>query len=174
MSAHREARDLLGRALRVAPDDLPAVDRARLMVRLAREDAATDANREAARWFAEAERALSSAGAAREAAALAPEHVAVRHLLGDGLDARSARLLSAMAIVDHGPDDEEARRIRGRLLAGLAAATMLDRRLDDAIRYGTEARDLAAGVGDDATERNAATSVGAAMVFAGRVDEGSG
>jgi DNA-binding CsgD family transcriptional regulator/tetratricopeptide (TPR) repeat protein len=170
--AHREARDLLERAVRNAPASMPATERAALIVRLAREAAAIDANADADRWFAEAEAAYEAAGAPREAAALAPERVAVRHLLGDDLDARSARLLAAVAVVAAGPDDAQARRLRGRLLAGLAAATMLDRRLDQAVMYGTTARELAIAAGDEATERNAATSTGAALVFTGRLDDG--
>ena len=62
--------------------------------------------------------------------------------------------------------------MRARLLSGLAAAYMLDRRLDEGIGFALDARRMAALAADDATDRNAATTLGACYVFAGRMDEG--
>ena len=49
---------------------------------------------------------------------------------------------------------------------------MLDRRLDTAVGYALEARDLAEGAGDRVTVRNATTTLGACYVFAGRMEDG--
>jgi DNA-binding CsgD family transcriptional regulator/tetratricopeptide (TPR) repeat protein len=59
--------------------------------------------------------------------------------------------------------------VRAALLSALAAAYMLDRRLDEAIGYGE--RSLAAAA-DDAASLNTAATLGSVLVFAGRMDEG--
>jgi ATP/maltotriose-dependent transcriptional regulator MalT len=51
---------------------------------------------------------------------------------------------------------------------------MLDRRLDESISYATEARRQAGLAGDTSTDRNAATTLGTCLVFAGRMEEGWG
>ncbi len=49
---------------------------------------------------------------------------------------------------------------------------MLDRRLDESIEHGRQARALAAGVGNRAVRLNTDVTLGSALVFAGRMDEG--
>lgn len=62
--------------------------------------------------------------------------------------------------------------LRARLTAGLSAAYMLDRRLDEAVEHGNRAIALAEAAGDEATELNALSTLGSVLVFAGRMDEG--
>jgi hypothetical protein len=57
-------------------------------------------------------------------------------------------------------------------LAGLASAYMLDRCLDDAIALGRRAHALAADLGALGARLNADVTLGTALVFAGRMDEG--
>jgi DNA-binding CsgD family transcriptional regulator len=182
LSAHREARDLLDRALRTMPANLDTARRAGVLGALADEAAATDDNATADARYAEATGLLRAAGDEVAAAELVPRHVAVRHLLGDGLEARAERLEAAIAAVDRAigaagdraaaSDQERAARARARLLAGLSAAHMLDRRLEAAIRYGGQGRALAAGLGDVATELDVAATVGSCLVFAGHMEDG--
>jgi DNA-binding CsgD family transcriptional regulator len=169
LSAHREALDLFARARRHVPRDAPPDARASLLADLAAEAAAIDDNELADAAYAEAARVYVEAGDPLAAADLVPRHVAVRHLLGDDFAARSARLAAA---VDSLPDTPEANGVRARLLGGLSAANMLDRRLERAIAFGQAGRALAIEVGDLPTELDAASSVGSSLVFAGRMDEG--
>ncbi|HET9519716.1 MAG TPA: LuxR C-terminal-related transcriptional regulator [Candidatus Limnocylindrales bacterium] len=116
---------------------------------------------------------LARSGDAVGAAAIVEPWVAVRHLLGDGLDARTAALGAALASIE-GAVGQDVDRVRASLEAGLSAAYMLDRRLGEAIEHGERARALAREAGDLAVEVNAATTLGAVFVFAGRMDEGWG
>ena len=178
ISSHREARDLYERALRTLPADLDPAARAHLLEEYARSCAATDHNAEAAEAFEAAQGAYLAAGLRLDAAAVTAPLVAVRHLLGDGLEERSAMLRAALGGLDASPGlhqatiDPASDRVRGQLLAGLAAAYMLDRRLDEAIAYAIDAQRLARAADDGPTERNAATTLGACFVFAGRMEEG--
>jgi DNA-binding CsgD family transcriptional regulator len=178
ISSHGEARALYECALRTAPAGLPPVERGRLLEALATSRAATDDNVGAAEAYEAARRSYLEGGERLAAAAIAGPLVATRHLLGDGLEARSDALRAALGQIGtapglHGPSaDPEADRVRARLLAGLAAAYMLDRRLDESIAYATDARGLAASVADQTTEHNAAVTLGACLVFAGRMEEG--
>ncbi len=172
VSAHREALELLQRALRNASADLAPGARAALMVALGDEAAATDANALADRSFEAAAAVYASAGMTREAAAIAPRHVAVRHLLGDDFQARTRRLSAAVESLEGLPDDDATRTVRAQLLAGLSAANMLDRRLEPAIAFGEAARGLAIQTAHTGTERDVAATVGSCLVFAGRMDEG--
>jgi DNA-binding CsgD family transcriptional regulator/tetratricopeptide (TPR) repeat protein len=177
ISSHREARELFGAAIRMAPPDLSPSDRARLSERLATMAAATDDNAAADEAFREARARYLKAGDQLAAAAVVGPHVAVRHLLGDGLEARAEALRSALGeIVEppslHGRAESESARVRARLLAGLAAAYMLDRRLDEAIGYAKDSRAMALVAGDRPTARNAAVTLGACFVFAGQMEEG--
>ena len=106
LSAHREALDLLHRAVRClrAGDDR----RIDLLARRAVEAAATDDNAQAAEDFDAARDLLVAAGDPVAAAALLPGLVAVRHLLGDPLPTRIALLDGGLAEV------ERPRRCRGR------------------------------------------------------------
>ena len=62
-----------------------------------------------------------------------PRMAAVEHLLGDDLTSRVAKLQAALDSLERVPGVD---RERTRLRAGLAAAYMLDRRLDEAINHG--------------------------------------
>ena len=178
ISSHREARELFERALRTAPSDLEPAARGRLLEGYAACCAATDHNAEAAEAYEMARGAYLAGGMPRSAAAVVAPLVAVRHLLGDGLDERSSRLRDALRELDllsdaEPPDGEPTTDlVRGRLQAGLAAAYMLDRRLDEAMTYAIDAQRLARAADDGPTERNAATTLGVCLVFAGRMDEG--
>lgn len=178
ISSHGEARDLYACAVRTAPADLPAADRARLLEGLASSAAAADDNATASDAFRAAREAYIDAGDRLAASAAVGPLVAVRHLLGDGLETRADALRAALGEIDvpppiHRPSEHpEADRVRARLLAGLAAAYMLDRRLEEAISYGTEARRLAGMTGDAPTDRNAAVTLGVCFVFAGQMDAG--
>lgn len=172
LSAHREARELFERAHRTAPGDLDPARRAALLEALAGEAAATDDNEAADRWYAAATAAYEDAGLPVRAAGVTPRHVAVRHLLGDDLQARSARLEVALGRLDGHPPGSTADSVRAQLLAGLSAAHMLDRRLEAAIGYGQESRQLASAAGDERTELDVAATVGSCLVFAGRMEDG--
>ena len=177
MSSHREAHALYEIALRTAPTDLAPAERADLLAAFATSAAATDDNAGADRAFADARAAFLAAGDPVRAATLLAPHVAVRHLLGDDLVTREAMLQEGLAELGAlgtaaGSDDARLHGPRAVLLAAIAAANMLDRRLDVAIEVATEARRLAAAAGDATTERHATTTLAACFVFAGRMDEG--
>ncbi len=86
--------------------------------------------------------------------------MAVRHLLGDALEQRVALADRALgwldALPDGGPD-----RTRAALLGAVAAANLVDDRIDDAIATAKRALEL---VPDDLDVR---ITLGATMVFAG-------
>ena len=169
LSAHRQALELYRRALRNLPRGTPPLEHAALLTALGNEAAAVDDNTAAAEAYAAAGSLLTEAGDPLAAAAVVPAEVAVAHLLGDGLDKRSARLERALASLDGVPDADP---VRARLLAALSAAYMLDRRLDESLAHGERSRSLSREVGDEATELNVAATVGSVLVFAGRMDEG--
>jgi len=178
LSAHTEARELYACAIRTAPADLDATTRARMLEAFGSSAAATDDNATAADAFTAAREAYLRAGQPLAAAAVVGPLVAARHLLGDDLDARAKRLREALKEISAAPSfhtpsaDPAADRVRARLLAELSAAYMLDRRLEESVSYGTEARRLAVIVGDRATEHDAGATIGSCFVFAGRMDEG--
>jgi DNA-binding CsgD family transcriptional regulator/tetratricopeptide (TPR) repeat protein len=171
LSAHREALDLARRAVRCAPAALPTAERALLLADVAAEEAATDDNEAAAATYAGARRMLLAAGRSLAATALLPPLVATRHLLGDPLERRVETLASGFDALD-GDTTAEGTRLRGLLAAGIAAAYMLDRRLDEAAEHGQRAIDIAAAAQDEATELNAMSTLGSVLVFAGRMDDG--
>jgi DNA-binding CsgD family transcriptional regulator len=178
ISSHGEARELNACALRTAPDDLADGERAALLESFGSSAAASDDNAAAGAAFEAARAAYRTAGEALAAAAVVAPLVAVRHLLGDPLEPRAALLRSALGEIEpgpalHGPSpDSPSDRVRGRLLAALSAAYMLDRRLDESVSFATEARRVAGRVSDEPTERHAATTLGACLVFGGKMDEG--
>jgi DNA-binding CsgD family transcriptional regulator len=169
LSAHGEALELCRRAVRNLPAGLPRLDQARLFAALGDEAAATDDNLAAAEAYQTAHELATTAGDVRVAAALVPSMVAVAHLLGAGLDARVGTLQAALDGLDAvaGADRE-----RARLHSALAAAYLVDDRLDEAISHGERGRAESQRVGDDEAALNAAATVGSALVFAGRMDEG--
>ena len=178
LSAHAEARELYACALRTAPPDMPAAERGRLLEAAGTAAAATDENGAASDAFLGARAAYLEAGDVLAAAAVVGPLVAVRHLLGDDLASRADRLRAALEEIESGtapagaPADPRADLVRGRLLAGLSAAHMLDRRLDPAIEYGRQATRAATLVEDRATVHDAAATMGTCHVFAGRMGEG--
>jgi DNA-binding CsgD family transcriptional regulator/tetratricopeptide (TPR) repeat protein len=169
ISAHGEALELCRRAVRNLPAQLPALDRAGLFAALGDEAAATDDNTAAAEAYQTAHELATGAGGVRAGAALVPRMVAVAHLLGAGLDARVGALQTALDRLDGvaGTDRE-----RARLNSAMAAAYMLDRRLDEAIGYGERSCAESARTSDDEAALNTAVTLGSVLVFAGRMDEG--
>jgi DNA-binding CsgD family transcriptional regulator len=177
ISAHREAFELYGRAMRNAPPELPPAERAALLEAHARAAAAIDDNRAAADGFEAAGAAWQAAGEPLRAAEAVAPLAAARHLLGADLGELTGLLQSALATVrDSGAagsplHDPAGRRAAGRLESGLAAAHMLNRHLDAGVRHAEEARRLAAASGDDLTARNAEVTLASCLAFMGRVDE---
>ncbi len=178
LSSQAEARELLACALRTAPDDLDATARGRLYEAFGTAAAATDENVTANDAFVAARAAYLEAGDVLAAAAVVGPLVGIRHLVGDDLETRAAQLVAALAEIPaapglHGPsEDPAAERVRGRLLAALSAAHMLDRRLEPAIEHGEAARRAATFVDDRPTLHDAAATIGSCHVFAGRMDLG--
>jgi DNA-binding CsgD family transcriptional regulator len=169
VSAHGEALELCRRAVRTLPAQLPALDQAGVFAALGDEASATDDNLAAAEAYQRAHELISAAGEVRGAAALVPRMVAVAHLLGTGLDTRVGTLQLALDSLDAvaGADRE-----RARLHSAMAAAYLVDDRLDEAIVHGERGRAESQRIGDDEAALNAATTLGSVLVFAGRMDEG--
>jgi hypothetical protein len=142
LSAHGEALELYRRAARNLPAQVPALDRAALFAALGDEAAATDDNKAAAEAYGTAHGLAASAGDVHTAAALVARMVAVAHLLGDGLDARIGTLRTAMDSLD---GVAEADRERAQLGSAMAAAYLVDDRLDEAITHGRPAGMRASG-----------------------------
>jgi DNA-binding CsgD family transcriptional regulator/tetratricopeptide (TPR) repeat protein len=169
VSAHGEALELYRRAVRNLPAQLPAADRARLFTALGDEAAATDDNTAAAEAYRTAHELTASAGDARAAAALVPRMAAVAHLLGENLPVRAGLLQAALDSLDGvaGADRE-----RARLGSAMAAAYLVDDRLDEAIAYGEASRAESQQLGDEEAALNTAATLGSVLVFAGRMEEG--
>ena len=169
MSAHSEALELCRRAVRNLPAQLPALDQAGLFAALGDEAAATDDNTAAAEAYQTAHELNSAAGEVRAAAALVPAH---------GRGRAPARRWSrcphrhAAAALDSLDAVADADRERARLHSAMAAAYLVDDRLDEAIIHGERGRAESQRIGDDEAALNAATTLGSVLVFAGRMDEG--
>ena len=87
---------------------------------------------------------------------------------------RATRLRAALALIA-ARNEPAAAEVRSRLYAALAAAYMLDRRLDEAIEVGTSAAGNADdGAVDEATRCNLDAILGSVLVFAGQLDQGWG
>ena len=171
LSSHREAVELFDRVLRFTPADAPAAERAGNLVDFAAACAAIDDNVAADDAYRAARALLEEAGDPIGTAALAGPHVAVRHLLGDDLEARVSMLMGALSALD-AAEASAVDGTRAGLEAGLSAAYMLDRRLDEAIQHGERALSMARALGDRTAEINASTTLGAVFVMAGRMDDG--
>jgi len=169
MSAHGEALELYRRAVRNLPSGLAVLDRAALFAALGDEAAATDDNTAAARAYRTAHELAAGAGEVRAVAALAPRMAAVAHLLGEGPDARVGMLQAALDDLDGLGD---ADRERARLHSAIAAAYLLDDRLDEAITHGERSQAESRRTGDDEAAVNAAATLGTVLVFTGQMDEG--
>jgi DNA-binding CsgD family transcriptional regulator len=172
ISSHHEAFELYERAHRNRPPDLSAAERAREREEYGLAAATADLQAVAAGALAEAYRAYLDAGLPVEAAGVLPPLVAARHLLGDDLETRAARLREGLALLDGAPAGAAVDHQRATLLASLAAAYMLDRRLDESLAYGEEARRLASTLGLGATELDALATIGVDLAFGGRMEEG--
>lgn len=173
-SSHGEARELYAVAIRTTPEMIPTGDRAEVRRRYAEQAAATDANQEAADAYEQARSLHLAAGDLFAAASVVAPMVAVRHLLGVDLDERLASLTWALETLDAASPMPSTGSIRARLLAEMAAAYMLDRRLDPAMARAREAIAAATSSGDVATERHAVTTLGVCEVFVGSMDDGWG
>jgi DNA-binding CsgD family transcriptional regulator/tetratricopeptide (TPR) repeat protein len=169
VSAHGEALELYRRAVRNLPAQLPALDRAGLFAALGDEAAATDDNTAAAEAYRTAHELTASAGDTRAAAALVPRMAAVAHLLGESLPVRIGMLQEALDSLD---DVLGADRERARLGSAMAAAYLMDDRLDEAIQHGETSRAESQRIGDDEAAFNVAATLGSVLVFAGRMEEG--
>jgi DNA-binding CsgD family transcriptional regulator/tetratricopeptide (TPR) repeat protein len=170
MSAHGEAAELYRRASRTTPADLPGAARADLAAALAAELAAVDDNAGAAEVYDDAYRGYLELGDNVTAAALVPEIVAVRHLLGADLEERTATLRAALQLIAFREDDA-AREVRANIHAALSAAYMLDRRLAEAIEDGEFAQSIAVEDCDRAMRCNLDATLGSVLLFSGRMDE---
>jgi DNA-binding CsgD family transcriptional regulator len=137
LSAHREALHLYRRGQRNLPADATPEERATVLAALGDEAAAADENAAAAEALTAAHDLLLGSGDRLAAVAIMPRLVAVTHQLGEHLDRRTARLKESLATLDGVPGAES---VRAALLSGLAAAYMLDRRLDEATAYGKQSR----------------------------------
>ena len=169
ISAHGEALELYRRAVRNVPAGLVALDRAALLAALGDEAAATDDNTAAAQAYRAAHELAAGAGDVRAAAALAPRMAAVAHLLGEGLDARVGVLQAAL---DDLGEVADADRERARLRSAMAAAYLMDDRLDEAVTHGELSRAESQRIGDEEATLNAAATLGTVLVRTGRMDEG--
>jgi DNA-binding CsgD family transcriptional regulator/tetratricopeptide (TPR) repeat protein len=168
VSAHGEALELYRRAVRNLPARLPASDRARLLAAFGDEAGATDDNTAAAEAYRTAHELTASAVDVRAAAALVPRMVAVGHLLGENLPVRVSMLQAALDSLDGVPG---ADRERARLGSAMAAAYLVDDRLDEAIAYGEASRAESQRLGDEEAALNTAATLGSVLAFAGRMEE---
>jgi tetratricopeptide (TPR) repeat protein len=171
MSAHREAAELYRRAVRNAAADLSPAVRASLLTEMADELLAVDENAEAADCYAEAYRLHQEVNDPVAAAALVPDWVAVRHLLGADLAERTGALRGALPLIAF-RDDPKAQEVRANIHAALSAAYMLDRRLAEAIEDGEFAQSIAVEDCDRAMRCNIDATLGSVFLFSGRIEEG--
>ncbi len=169
LSAHREALELYRRAQRNLPAEPAPRDHAALLTAIGTEAAATDDNLAAIEAFEEAHRLLTAIGDRVEAAAVVARLVPVAHLLGEDLAGRARRLELTLDSIDGLQGSEP---VRAALLGSLAAAYMLDRRLEEAIRYGELSRELSEAVGNQTASLNTSATLGSVLTFAGRMEEG--
>jgi DNA-binding CsgD family transcriptional regulator/tetratricopeptide (TPR) repeat protein len=178
LSAHAEADQLYRVAVRTMPPDLPVIERARVLEAHGHEAAAIDDNQAADVAYRAAREAYGVAGDRLGAADVVASWVAVRHLLGDDLASRAGQVLAALASLQDLPTDgsdgsaRPVQAVRARLLAASAAAHMLDRRLEPALTYGSDAARLAVVAGDRRTEQHVNATTGTCLVFAGEMDRG--
>ena len=115
------------------PAQLPALDRAGAVGRARRRGRCHRRQRAAAKAYQTAHELTTAAGDVRAAAALVPRMVAVAHLLGEVSMPVSAMLQAALDSLDGVAD---ADRERARLHSAMAAAYLVDDRLDEAITHG--------------------------------------
>ncbi len=166
ISAHREAAKLLRRAQRTAPASVGPAARATLHANLASELAAIDDNEAAASNLLSAIDLHRRRGDQVAAAALVPALMNARHLLGARLDERASLATDALGRLPSDTTD----LVRAQILGALAAAYMLDRRLDESLEFGCRAATLA--ISDVAIATDIDITLGVVHVFTGHGDEG--
>ena len=170
LSAHREAAEFYRGSLRLFPPPTPPGPGGSLTAGAAAYWAAPHDNEGAEEEYALAVDLYRRLGDEVAAAGLVPGLMAVRHLLGVDLDARVTLARDALSrlgsLTDGGPD-----LVRGRLLAALAAAYMLDRRLEESLDL---ARQAARVIPEGAIEErvNTDATLGSVLVFAGQSADG--
>jgi DNA-binding CsgD family transcriptional regulator len=171
VSAHREAADLFRRVERTTTHFVDDRSRADLDVDLAVELAAIDDIAGAESHFTSALELYRGIGDEIAAANLVARLMAARHLLGFALEPRTALALDTIDRLDDIPGGGPP-IVRACVLGGLAAAYMLERRLDEAIEIG--ARSAALATAPDAVEERMSVdfTLGSVLVFAGRTSEG--
>jgi predicted ATPase/DNA-binding CsgD family transcriptional regulator len=168
-SAHREALQLFRRALRNIAAGLSAQEKADLLSATGDAAAAADDNTAAMEAYQQAYDLWRQAGEPVAAAGVVPRLTAVAHLLGEDLPARLRRLESALDSVQ---GDDGTPQAQAQLLSAMAAAYMLDRRLDEAIDFSHRGRLLSEASGELRSGLNTEATLGSVLVFAGRQDEG--
>ncbi|GAA0221432.1 ATP-binding protein [Cryptosporangium japonicum] len=169
MSAHVEATALYRRAQRTLPPDAPGRVRAELLTALSVELIAIDDVPGAEGTLNEAYAHWLALDDPVQAAKLVPALATVRHRLGAALDHRTGLLRTGLDLIAERPGAEH---VRARLLASLSAAYMFDRRLDESLAHGTDARALAVTLGDDRTRWSVDAVLIPVLLFGGRMDEG--
>lgn len=182
VSAHREAAVLYERARRTTPSGTPRAERAGVLAQLAAELAAVDDNAGAEVNLVASIDLYREDGDEVAASALVPRLMASRHLLGEGLDARVTLATDALARLDRAATEGAVvpPLVRFELLAALAAAYMLDRRLETAEEFGTQAAAIELPSDAEATDAaqveaarvDLAATLGSVLVFSGRMEEG--
>ena len=85
------------------------------------------------------------------------------------MDARVGTLQAGLDSLD-GVDGAD--RERARLHSAMAAAYLVDDRLDEAVTHGERGRAESQRIGDEEAALNAASTLGSVLAFAGRMDEG--
>lgn len=170
-SAHREAAVLFSRALRTVGSSSDPVEVAYLHCRLGIELTAVDDNEAAAEHFEEAIRRYRELGDPATAANIVANLMDARHLVGEGLASRVTRAEDALGWLEALPEGGP-RAVRAGLYSAIAAAYMLDRRLDEALGYGERAALLATDPDNRCDRLDIAMTLGPVLVFAGRLDEG--
>lgn len=167
LSAHREAAELYGRAVRTAPAAMSAADRAELAAATALELLSIDEIARAAELLEESIALSVEVGDADAATTRTAHLMGARYLLGDGLPARIALAARARAGLDAAPGGGGA-DARGRVLGAEAAAYMLARELDAAEAAGQEALRHLRTADDTEARLDVQATLGAVGVFAGR------
>lgn len=162
VSAHREAAELYGRALRTMPPETNPREQARLHAAIAAELTAIDDVTGAADHLDTAITLYRSLGDEIAAAAIVPQLMAAHHLLGRLLDDRTALAVDALSRVGDAPLP-----LRATLLAELSAAYMLDRRLDESRDFAQQALALASEPESLAIRIDIRSTLGSVLVFAG-------
>ena len=167
MSAHREAAELYGRALRTAPEDATLADLSFINFRYGVELAAVDRNEEAAERFQVAIDQFRAEGRIHEAVSTTASLLATRHLMGDPLENRIRVADEAISWLDAEPDGGSD-IARASILGAVAAAYLMADSLDDAVEVATRASALVpVEVPKNCDHLDIQTTLGGVLVFSG-------